>query len=94
MARKEITNEVLKGLYYVDSDVIEESLSEVEGYKECLHNLNEKMAIIDSTLDSTQNELLTQYLALRTELEGILQFHYFARGWELGVKFKAATEQD
>ena len=94
MSRKEITKEVLKGLYYGEYDVMEESLSEVEGYKERLHNLIEKRAIIDSTLDSTQNELLTQYLALHTELEGILLFHYFSRGWELGVKFKAATEQD
>ena len=92
MARKEITNEVLKGLYYGEYDVIEESLSEVDGYKERLHNLNEKRAIVDKALNSSQKELLTQYLAIYTELEAILQFHYFSRGWELGVKFKAATE--
>ena len=92
MARKEITNEVLKGLYYGEYDVIEESLSEVDGYKERLHNLNEKRAIMDKALNSSQKELLTQYLAIYTELEAILQFHYFSRGWELGVKFKAATE--
>ena len=92
MARKEITNEVLKGLYYGEYDVIEESLSEVEGYKERLHNLNEKRAIMDKALNSSQKELLTQYLAIYTELEAILQFHYFSRGWELGIKFKAATE--
>ena len=92
MARKEITNEVLKGLYYGEYDVIEESLSEVDGYKERLHNLNEKRAIMDKALNSSQKELLTQYLAIYTELEAILQFHYFSRGWELGIKFKAATE--
>ena len=92
MAHKEITKEVLKGLYYGEYDVIEESLSEVDGYKERLHNLNEKRAIMDKALNSSQKELLTQYLAIYTELEAILQFHYFSRGWELGVKFKAATE--
>ena len=92
MAHKEITNEVLKGLYYGEYDVIEESLSEVDGYKERLHNLNEKRAIMDKALNSSQKELLTQYLAIYTELEAILQFHYFSRGWELGIKFKAATE--
>ena len=92
MAHKEITKEVLKGLYYGEYDVIEESLSEVDGYKERLHNLNEKRAIMDKALNSSQKELLTQYLAIYTELEAILQFHYFSRGWELGIKFKAATE--
>lgn len=92
MARKEITNEVLKGLYYGEYDVIEESLSEVEGYVECLHKMNEIWAIMEKSIDSTQKELLTQYRSIRTELESILQFHYFSRGWELGVKFKAAIE--
>ena len=92
MAHKEITKEVLKGLYYGEYDVIEESLSEVDGYKERLHNLNEKRAIMDKALNSSQKELLTQYLAIYTELEAILQFHYFSRGCERGIKFKAATE--
>ena len=92
MRDNEIKQEILRGIYYGEFDVCEESVNEIEGYKECMNKVKNIRSDLETMLNSEQKELLERYMNIYTELEGIMQFHYFSRGWEIGIMFKKATE--
>ena len=92
MPNKKVKEEILKGLYYGEFDISEEDIYEIEGYIDCMKKATKAREDFESILNQEQKELLEKYLNIHTELEGVMQFHYFCRGWEMGIKFKTATE--
>ena len=87
MPDNNIKKEILNGLYYGKFDISEEDINEIEEYKDCMEKAAKAREDFESILNQEQKELLEKYLNIHTELEGVMQFHYFCRGWEMGIKF-------